>query len=246
MNNIIAIVQARMGSTRLPGKVLIDINGKSVLNHVIDRLRQSKYINNIIIATTDLSKDDLIEEESKKINCKCYRGSEENVLSRYYEVATLYNGDIIIRITSDCPLIDPKVIDEMIEFYMSNNYEIISNSPYEIEKRTYPRGLDVEIFSYKLLKYSKEHAIKNYELEHVTPYMYENSLNKYYYSCQNNYSKYRLTLDTKEDLQLIREIYDRLYILNNNFYLEEIINLIEKNPHLLLINNNIQQKEIKW
>lgn len=234
-----------MGSTRLPGKVLIDIKGKSVLNHVVDRLRESKYIDDIIIATTNLSKDDLIEEEAIKINCKYYRGSEDDVLNRYYEAASLYNGHIIIRITSDCPLIDPNIIDEMIEFYINNNYEIISNSPQDIKQRTYPRGLDVEIFSYDLLKYSKEHATKPYQLEHVTPYMYETSKNKYYYSNENNYSNYRLTLDTNEDLQLIKEIYDKLYIENKKFYLNEIINLIEKNPELLLINKNIRQKEVK-
>lgn len=242
---IIAIIQARMGSTRLPGKVLINIQGKTILNHVIDRVKQSKYIDEIIIATTNANQDDLIVNEALKNNCKYFRGSEKNVLERYYQAATLNNGDIIVRITSDCPLIDPKIIDEMLRFYINNSYDVVTNASADLTKRTYPRGLDVEIFSYRLLKEAYEKADKDYQLEHVTPYIYENNNNTFYYMNNVDYSKYRWTLDTKEDLLLIEEIYARLYINEHDFYLDNIIEIMEKNPYLLLINNEIIQKNVK-
>lgn len=242
---ITVIIQARMGSTRLPGKVLMNINGKTVLHHVIDRVSQCKNIDDIIIATTNLEKDDLIVKEVEKIGCKYFRGSEDNVLDRYYEAATLNKSDIIIRITSDCPLIDPKVVDEMIEFYINNNYEMVTNACADSSKRTYPRGLDTEVFSYKVLKEAKENAKESYQLEHVTPYIYENTTKIFYYKNNIDYSKYRFTLDTKEDLKLIKEIYRNLYFGENNFYLKEVIEVMENNPDLYFINNGIKQKHIK-
>lgn len=242
---ITAIIQARMGSTRLPGKVLMDIGGKTVLHHVVDRVSRCKNIDDIIIATTTLDKDDLIVKECEKIGCKYFRGSEDNVLDRYYEAATNNNSQIIIRITSDCPLIDGEVVDEMVEFYKNNNYEMVTNASPNPKERTYPRGLDTEIFSYKLLKEAKENANQSYQLEHVTPYIYENTTNIFYYKNNINYSKYRFTLDTPEDLELIKEIYKNLYLGENNFYLKDVIELMEKNPDLYFINNNIKQKHIK-
>lgn len=242
---VIAIIQARVGSTRLPGKVLININNKTVLNHVVDRVSQCKNIDDIIIATTILDRDNSIVEEAKNIGCKYFRGSEDNVLDRYYQAATNNNSDIVVRITSDCPLIDPKIIDKMIGFYMENNYDIVTNAPPDNNQRTYPRGLDVEIFSYDKLKEAKENAKRLYQLEHVTPYMYENTTNIFYYKNNIDYSKYRFTLDTKEDLKLIKEIYNYLYFGEHNFYLDEIIQVMENNPSLYLINNNIVQKKIK-
>lgn len=245
-NKKTVIIQARMGSTRLPGKVLMDIGGKTVLNHVVERISQCKNIDDIIIATTTLSKDDLIVKEAEKIGCKYYRGSEDNVLNRYYEAATYNRSDVIIRITSDCPLIDSKLVDEMLYFYMENNFDMVTNaSPDNNNNRTYPRGLDTEIFSYNMLKKAKENATKTYQREHVTPYLYENITNIFYYKNPIDYSKYRFTLDTPEDLILIKEIYKRLYIEENNFYLEDIIKVMEKNTHLYFINNNIEQKHIR-
>lgn len=242
---ITAIIQARVGSTRLPGKVLINIKGKTILNHVVDRVRQSTFIDDIVIATTTLQRDDLIVDEAKKINCKYFRGSESNVLDRYYQAATTNNSDIIIRITSDCPLIDPQIIDKMIQFYLKNDYGMVTNISQNNNDRTYPRGLDAEIFSYNLLELAVKNAKEDYQLEHVTPYIYENYNNIYYYKNDIDYSKYRLTLDTEDDLKLIKEIYDRCYIDSNNFYLKEIIEVMEHNPQLYFLNNMVEQKKLK-
>lgn len=242
---ITVIIQARMGSTRLPGKVLMNISEKTVLHHVVDRVSQCRNIDDIIIATTTLDKDDLIVKEVEKIGCKYFRGSENNVLDRYYEAATFNKSDIIIRITSDCPLIDPLIVDKIIEFYINNNYEMVTNACSDSSKRTYPRGLDTEIFSYNVLKKAKENAKESYQLEHVTPYIYENTTNIFYYKNNIDYSKYRFTLDTEEDLKLIKEIYSNLYFGENNFYLGDVIEVMENNPDLFFINNSIKQKHIR-
>lgn len=241
---VIAIVQARMGSTRLPGKVLMNVEGKTILSHVVDRVKQSKKIDEVIVATTTLEKDDVIIKELEKINCNYYRGSEENVLDRYYNAAKLYKGDIIIRITSDCPLIDPNVIDDMINYYLSHDYFMVSNAGLQMENRTYPRGLDTEIFSFELLEKAWLNSDKNYEKEHVTLYMYENEKNICFFKNNIDFSKYRLTVDTIEDFNLIKSIYEKLYIDKKYFYLDDIIKLLRENPQLYEINKNIEQKKI--
>lgn len=241
---VIAIVQARMGSTRLPGKVLMNIEGKTILSHVVDRVKQSKKIDEVIVATTTLEKDDVIIKELEKINCNYYRGSEENVLDRYYNAAKLYKGYIIIRITSDCPLIDPNVIDDMINYYLSHDYFMVSNAGLQMENRTYPRGLDTEIFSFELLEKAWLNSDKNYEKEHVTLYMYENEKNICFFKNDIDFSKYRLTVDTIEDFNLIKSIYEKLYIDKKYFYLDDIIKLLRENPQLYEINKNIEQKKI--
>ena len=170
-----AIIQARMGSTRLPGKVMMTLKNKTVLEHVIERVRQSNWIDEIIIATTTDKKDNDIEKEALKCGVKVFRGSEDDVLSRYYYAAKEYGLDIIVRITSDCPLIDSKVLDEVIQFYVDKNYDVVSNAGADLSKRTYPRGLDTEVFSFKVLENAFTNAKEPYQREHVTPYIYEKS-----------------------------------------------------------------------
>lgn len=242
--NIVAIVQARLGSTRFPGKVMKKICEKTVVEHVYERLKLSKYLNDIVIATTDKNEDKKIIDLCKKLGINYFVGSEDDVLSRYYNCAKEYNIDVVVRITSDCPLIDSKVLDEMLNFYTNNDYELVTNAGDEIY-RTYPRGLDIEIFSFNLLKTTYLNANQNYEKEHVTPYMYENGFNIYHYKNNKNYSKYRLTLDTKEDFELINKIYCELYNNNHDFFLNDIIEVLESNPKLELINKSIKQKELK-
>ena len=238
------IVQARMGSTRLPGKVMKQLYGKSVLGHVIERLKQSEFLDEIIIATTKLDKDNIIAEEASNYNVNFYRGSEENVLSRYYYSAKENSVDIIVRITSDCPLIDPLLVDEIIQFYKKNNYKLVTNAGPNSENRTYPRGLDVEVFSFELLKEAFNNATKYYQLEHVTPYIYENIEEIYYYKNEVDYSNYRWTLDEKEDFELIKSIYDKLYNGEHNFYSNKVLELMKQNPELKKINSNVKQKQI--
>lgn len=239
-----AIIQARMGSTRLPGKVLKILMGKTVLQHVIERVQQVSSIDEIVIATTTLNQDDLIVNEAAKCGVNHFRGSEEDVLARYYWAAKNSNADIVVRITSDCPLIDPVVTDKIIEFYQKHNYDLVTNAGSDLSQRTYPRGLDTEVFSFDVLETAFYKADKQYQREHVTPYIYENSSKIYYYKNTIDYSMHRWTLDTDDDFSLIQEIYGHLYKGQHDFYLADIIKLLEKNPELVEINAHIAQKSI--
>lgn len=240
-----AIIQARMGSTRLSGKVLKKIVDKSVLEHVIDRVNQSKSIDTIVIATTKHERDDVIVEEAIRCGVKCFRGSEDDVLSRYYYAAKENSLELVIRITSDCPLIDPFVIDETVECFLKNGYDIVSNAGPETYNRTYPRGLDTEVFLFKTLEDAFNNALEKYQREHVTPYIYENSNKIYYYKNNINYSTHRWTLDTDDDLELISKIYKNLYKGKHDFYMDEILGLFEQKPELFEINAHIEQKKVK-
>lgn len=244
VRKIVAIIQTRMGSTRLQGKVMKELCGKTILSHDIERIKQSRYIREIVIATTESSGDDIIAQEALKNGVKVYRGSEEDVLGRYYEAAIEYNADIIVRITSDCPLIDPFVIDEIIGYYLANNYNLVTNSGLDLSMRTYPRGLDVEVFSFQMLKNANDNAVKKYQREHVTPYIYENSTRIYYYKNKTDESRHRWTLDTEQDFKLIKAIYSNLYKGKHDFYLEEILNLFIEKPGLFDINKHIEQKKV--
>lgn len=238
-----AIIQARMGSTRLPGKVMMKLADKTVLNHVIERVKQSKEIDEVIIATTTKSEDDVIVEESKRLGVNYFRGSEDNVLSRYYYAAKENNIDIIVRITSDCPLIDPKIIDEITEYHKQNEFSIVTNAGSDLNQRTYPRGLDVEVFSFTELEDAFLNADESYQREHVTLYIYENTDSTHYYKNDKDYSKYRWTLDTKSDFKLITEVYSELYKGAHDFYLNDILELFNLKPELYSINSHVEQKK---
>lgn len=240
-----AIIQARMGSTRLPKKVMKKLQGKTVLEHVIERVKQSKLIDEIIIATTTCNRDNDIESEALRCGVKVFRGSEDDVLSRYYHAAKDNYLDVVIRITSDCPLIDARILDKMIDFYLKNHYEIVSNAGSDLSNRTYPRGLDTEVFSFDVLEHAFYHSKEQYHREHVTPFIYENSERIAYYKHHKDFSKYRWTLDTIEDLELISKVYAYLYHGVHDFYLDDIVELFEKMPELYEINAHIEQKKIK-
>ncbi|OPX90128.1 MAG: 3-deoxy-manno-octulosonate cytidylyltransferase [Pelotomaculum sp. PtaB.Bin013] len=241
---VVAIIQARMGSTRFPGKIMKNLFGKSVLAHVIERVKQIKSIDDVVIATTMLVGDDIVEQEAAIQEAKVFRGSEEDVLSRYYYAAQKYKAQSVVRITSDCPLIDPVVCDEIIGCFQQNVYDLVTNAGGDLTQRTYPRGLDTEVFSFQLLEEVFKKADVKYQREHVTPYIYEHSDRIFYYKNQVDYSRYRWTLDTAEDFALIREIYRHLYKGKHDFYLTEVIKLIEKYPELAKLNENIKQKNI--
>jgi spore coat polysaccharide biosynthesis protein SpsF len=240
-----AIIQARMGSTRLPGKVMKDLKGKPVLWHVIERVKQATNINQVIIATTMHERDKIIFEKAKEWGGKSYQGSEEDVLARYYEAANKNEIDTIVRITSDCPLIDPYVIDEIVEYYNKNDYTLVTNAGSDLHNRTYPRGLDTEVFSFEVLEKAYNKAEAKYQKEHVTPYIYENYEDIFYYKNSRDLSDYRLTLDTKEDFELIKALYDKLYNSKHDFYLNEIIEVLNQNKELLKLNEKIKQKKLK-
>ncbi|MEK4285474.1 MULTISPECIES: cytidylyltransferase domain-containing protein [Ureibacillus] len=240
---IVAIVQARMGSTRLPGKIMKEVKGKPLLLYQLQRLKASRLIDEIVIATTIEEQDNVIETFCKNFGVSYYRGSELNVLERYYETAVNFHADIIVRITSDCPIIDPEIVDKTIQYFLdSKKYDYVSNTI----KRTYPRGLDVEVFSYSALKEAFHHAYLERDREHVTPYIYMNK-DKFNIGTVCNsvdYSKYRWTVDTQEDFELIKLILEHLYFKNPYFTMFDVIELMERNPSWFNINAHIEQKKI--
>ena len=239
-NKIVAIVQARMGSTRLPGKVLMKIQGRPMLWHIINRIKQCDIIDDIIIATSDSKSDGLIYEMSKEYDISCFRGSENDVLNRFYNAAEHNNADYIIRVTGDCPLIDSNILGDLIRYFFKNGFDhcgIACGAGVANKKKVnkYPDGLDAEIFSFSVLKEANENAITISEREHVTPYIWKNNdfFTGSFYPKLKDYSKTRLTVDNIEDFQFIKWIYDTLYPTNNCFLLNDIINLIEKNKKMI-------------
>lgn len=243
---VVCLVQARVGSTRLPGKILKEICGKTILHHEIDRLKKCKEIDEIVIATTDKEDDDKIVNEAKKLSVKYFRGSENDVLSRFYYSAKENNADIIVRVTSDCPCIDFEILDKMLiyfkEKYKEKQVDYLSNTI----KRTYPRGYDIEIFTFSALEKSYINAKKEYEREHVTPYIYDKTNNFLKLSFENkeDYSKYRVTLDTIEDFIVIKNIFENLYYKNPYFKLNDVVQYLNNNLHIVDINKHIEQKKL--
>ena len=233
-----------MGSTRLPGKVLLKICGKTVLNHLVDRVRQCRLVDEIIVATTTNTQDDKIVDECKKLGVSWFRGSEDDVLSRYYYAARQANTNVVIRITSDNPLCDPVILCSMIDSFISKNnvYDYMSNNLI----RSYPRGLDVEIMSFSSLEMAFENSTLNYEREHVTPYLYEHAemFKLKNYQSSKDYSEYRLTIDTEEDFQLVKEVITQLYVRDKYFQLQDIIDFLSANPELVSINQYVKQKKL--
>jgi len=216
MSKIVAIIQARMGSTRLPGKVLMDIEGKPMLVRVIERVKESKLVNTTIVAMPRKDYYELAPLAVRYGNGYSL-GSENDVLGRYYK-SVYPNWDIIVRITSDCPLIDPKVVDKAIQYYLNNEYEYIDTIG------TYPDGLDTEVFSYNILKETYLRATDAYDREHVTPYMIKN-FNVGKLESGQDFSKYHWSVDTAEDLEFVRWVYRKL---GDKFYLEDILNLLKE------------------
>ncbi|MFH0068459.1 cytidylyltransferase domain-containing protein [Peribacillus sp. NPDC056705] len=242
---IVAITQARMGSTRLPGKIMREVLSKPLLEYQIERVRRSKYIHQLVIATTIKETEQPIIDLCKKLNVDYYRGSEKDVLSRYFQAAVQYKADIVVRLTSDCPLTDPDIIDAVITEFLSNDnqYDYVSNT---IE-RTYPRGLDVEVFSMKALGLANREAKHPVYREHVTPFIYLHPVQFHLGFVKNtiDLSSHRLTVDTEEDLDLISCVITGLYNKNiESFALSDIIELLQENPEWLLINSQIEQKKL--
>ncbi|MFC1920729.1 cytidylyltransferase domain-containing protein [Chloroflexota bacterium] len=233
---IAAIIQARMGSTRLPGKVLMDLCGKPVLEHIIDRIKYSRSIDKIIVATTDSEKDKAIITLSRKCGVETFAGSEMDVLDRYYRAASEYEVDTIVRITADDPLKDPEVIDKVINSYFQNNGQIDYAS--NTIKPTYPLGLDTEVFSLKGLERAWKESDEQYDREHVTPYIWRNPQIFRLHNVTNDedLSNLRWTLDTDDDLEFMKQIYTALYHEGEIFLMKDILDLLKKNPEMSRVN----------
>ena len=240
---IVIILHARMTSTRLPGKVLYEVMGKPLLEYQIERLLRVRLVDEIVIATTTNDSDQPIVELCQRLGVAHYRGSEEDVLSRYYEAATEFEADVIIRVTSDCPLIDPGIMDEVIGLYIDNRekYDYVSNTL----ERTYPRGLDTEVFSMAALEKAHREARKKPEREHVTLFMYRQpeQFRLANSSSTKDYSQHRWTVDTPEDFKLIKLILKELFPINSRFTWLDVLYVLNKHPEWVEINAAIQQKK---
>jgi len=231
-----------MGSTRLPGKVLMNLCGETVLARVVQRLRRATLIDCIVVATTNRPSDDVIVRECNSLQVACLRGSETDVLDRYWQAAQWFGAEVIVRVTSDCPLIDPELADETIRAFLRQPFDYASNAL----ERTYPRGLDTEVFTIAALKRAWREANKPYEREHVTPYIYEHPelFRLLSIRAERDYSAYRWTLDTPEDMQLMKAIYAR-FADRDNFGWREILALMEREPELATLNSLVQQKAVQ-
>lgn len=227
-----------MGATRLPGKILKKVSGKTLLEHEVSRVKMSKKISKIIIATTDSRKDDKVENFCRQIKLDCFRGSENDVLDRYYQCVLKYpKYKNLIRITGDCPLIDPRVIDEVINLFEKSACDYVSNVLVE----TYPDGMDIEVFKRSALELAAKNARMQSEREHVTLYIRNNKkFKKRNLSASNNWSHFRLTVDEPADYEVIK------FLIKNSMgdagFLD-YISLLTKNPAVMLKNINITRNE---
>ena len=238
-NRVVAIIQAHMSSTRLPGKIMKDLCGESALYRMIERVRHCKRIDEIVVATSTLPCDDIIIEKCNAWGVSTYRGSDSDVLSRYWGAAQAYPADTYVRLTSDCPLIDPDQLDEAIDYFFDNGYRYVHGDG------KLPGGIGGEVFTAELMKEAAEKSTEPYEHEHVTPYMYwkQDSVGKV--PSKRDGSMYRITLDTPEDYEVIKRVYEALYQPGNRFTLDEIMDYLEAHPEVCAINSMIVQKKVK-
>ena len=229
------IVQARTGSTRLPGKVMLKLDEKNpVLYYVLEQLRSCKLVDKIIVATTTLDEDDVIENFVNGMNVDVFRGGSNDVLDRYYQCAKKFSIDTIVRITADNPLVDPTIVDDLIKKFISNSYDCLTNAYV----RTFPYGTEVEIFSFESLEKAWKNAKKPSEREHVTPYLYNNPNNFKIFNVEHlkNISNLRWTIDRENDFTLVKLIVHK--IKKRPILMNDILNLFSKEPELFEINRN--------
>ncbi|MBO5239353.1 MAG: glycosyltransferase family protein [Lachnospiraceae bacterium] len=233
------VIQARMGSTRLPGKILKPLCGLPMLEQIVERAKKCNNVDEVIVATSDSLADDVVQEFCEIRNYKYFRGSEKDVLDRFYKCTTEYKSELIIRMTADNALFDPSIIDEGIEYYMSNSYD------YVYYAQGMPLGTAIELFSYEALSSAWREAVDDECREHVTLFMYRSG-NKFKWnkpqSGKYNHENIRLTTDTEEDYRLVKEIYEALYPINSDFTLDDVLQYISDNPTVLESNKHVKQK----
>ncbi len=234
-SKIIAIIQARMGSMRLPGKVLAEVAGHPMLWHVVNRVRMAHSLDQVVVATSNALSDYPIADYCARTHIDVYRGSQDDVLDRYYQAASHFTGSTIVRITADCPLVDPQVVDRVVEAYQDGPYDYVTN----VFPRTYPEGLDVEVLSFSALARIRLEAREPYDREHVTSYLRKHSK---LFRIGNvlhpvDLSGMHWSVDYPEDLQFVRAVYDGIKLLP--FGLAEVLELLNERPELVQINTGI-------
>ena len=221
MNPVVCIIQARVGSSRLPGKVMKPLCKREVIWHVTTRVKASQGIDQIVVATTSLLEDDVIADFCQREKVACYRGDENNVLDRYFKAAKLFNAQTIVRVTSDCPLIDPAIVGTMLSKFPSKKADYFSN----VLTRTFPKGLDTEIFSFNALSRAWQQASDLNDLEHVTPYIinHPDMFKLANYENKIDLSAQRWTIDTLKDYQFLSQIYEEIYDENNICLMDDVL-----------------------
>jgi len=236
----VAIIQARMASTRLPGKIMADLAGKPLLYHVVSRALQARTLDLVALATTDRSIDDEVAKLCDELGIPCFRGSEEDVLDRYYQAAKYFDADVVVRLTADCPMIDPLIIDKVVQVLIEEDFEYVSN----ILDCTYPDGLDTEAFYRKVLERAWREANLKSDREHVTTYLRNHPewFRLKNVSHTENLSSFRWTVDEPQDLEFVRRVYEYLGP-DNSFGMTEILALLQKYPELKDINTGINRNE---
>jgi spore coat polysaccharide biosynthesis protein SpsF len=266
--NIVAIIQARMSSSRLPGKVLLDIAGEPMLVRVVKRTSRSTTVNQVVVATTTDSSDDGLAQFCIGRGYPCFRGSPNDVLDRYYQAAKTYQADVILRITSDCPVIDPGLIDELVMAFLQGEkapnsllFDFAANRLPPPWHRTFPIGLDMEICIFTALERAWKEADQTFQREHVMPYFYEGlelpgvqPLLSSHYSPRGfyillinhspDYGDLRWTVDTPQDLELLRQVYDD-FSGRDNFTWLEVLDLFARHPELAQINASVPAKHVQ-
>lgn len=238
------IIQARMGASRLPGKPLLKVLGRPLLSYLLERLKQVSNADKVVLATTLDPKDDCIAHVAQEAGAYVFRGSENDVLDRYYQAAREFKADIVVRITADCPLMDPALVTKLIDLYKKQKSETVFVS--NTIQRTYPRGMDIEVFSFKALKDAWQNASQAYEREHVTPYLYTHP-EKFHIvqdTQKENLSQYRWTVDTKEDFAVVSKLLSATYPANPLFSLNDLITIFLAHPDWQKLNAHIPQKTL--
>ena len=239
--NKVAIIQVRTASTRLPNKCILRIRGKAAIEHIIERVEAANLVDNICVGTTNLPVDDVIATLLSKKNITVYRGSENDVLDRFYQAAKIMRADVICRITADDLLKDPVVIDKIMQEFLNGSYDYVSNTITP----TYPDGLDIEIFSFSALERAWKCAKLPSEREHVTPYIWKNPSKFKIFNvayCED-LSHMRWTLDRPEDWVFVQQVYEHLYEEGKIFLMEDVLNLLKDKPYLEKYNNQIVKNE---
>ena len=242
---IVSTIEARMGSTRLPGKTLNEIVGKPLLELLIERLKRAQKVDEIVVATTTAPEDEAIARLADRIGVKWFRGSSEDVLDRVLQAAKAHNADIIVEMTGDNPLLEPQLVDEAIEIYLNGVYDYVSNAI----KETYPDGLNVQVFSVKTLDEVAQTTNDPADRENVSLYIYEHPEKYRLYNMaappEYHHPEYRWTVDTDEDFRFATAIYEKLYDKKPDFSIADIMKLLKKKPDLLKINAEIKQKPVR-
>lgn len=240
---VVAIIQARMGSSRLPRKILRKLLNDSVLGHVVERTKAARKVDQVVIATTPAAEDEVIVQEANRLGVTVTRGSEQDVLERYYEAACEVNADIIVRITSDCPLLDWTLVDAMIGKFLSlaaagDAVDYLSNTV----TRSYPRGLDAEVFTLHALEKAHAEATSAVEREHVTPYLYRHPeiFRIAQFVGEVDMSQHRWTLDTDEDWLLLSAVFQ--HFGRPDFFTAEVCDFLDANPEIFSLNAGVEQK----